>query len=136
VLRLRPWISTSLSARFRSSRDVDVVDDCAEGFLDTPCAGVSGTAGAFQPLFRHYTRTPRAGPRSGDGLPGDRRHTAPASLKPISRKKTKPIFFGEQAVLCGGLSEAGGEAGFEKPLVEAGLSAELRPYFECLHEFS
>ena len=43
----------------------------------------------------------------------------------------KQILFGEQTVLCGGLT-ALIQAGFET-LVEAGYSPEMA-YFECLHE--
>jgi ketol-acid reductoisomerase len=47
------------------------------------------------------------------------------------RDECETDLFGEQAVLCGGLSELV-KAGFET-LVEAGYPAEMA-YFECLHE--
>ena len=47
------------------------------------------------------------------------------------KEETETDLFGEQAVLCGGLSELV-KAGFET-LVEAGYQHELA-YFECLHE--
>jgi ketol-acid reductoisomerase len=47
------------------------------------------------------------------------------------KEETETDLFGEQAVLCGGLSELV-TAGFET-LVEAGYQPELA-YFECLHE--
>lgn len=47
------------------------------------------------------------------------------------REETETDLFGEQAVLCGGMTELV-RAGFET-LVEAGYPAELA-YFECLHE--
>jgi ketol-acid reductoisomerase len=47
------------------------------------------------------------------------------------REETETDLFGEQAVLCGGLS-ALMQAGFET-LVEAGYSPEMA-YFECIHE--
>lgn len=47
------------------------------------------------------------------------------------KEETETDLFGEQAVLCGGLSELI-RAGFET-LVEAGYSPEMA-YFECLHE--
>lgn len=47
------------------------------------------------------------------------------------REETETDLFGEQAVLCGGLS-ALIKAGFET-LVEAGYAPEMA-YFECLHE--
>ena len=52
-------------------------------------------------------------------------------LETTFREETETDLFGEQAVLCGGLS-AMIKAGFE-PLVEAGYQPELA-YFECLHE--
>ncbi|MGV0005078.1 MAG: ketol-acid reductoisomerase [Candidatus Porifericomitaceae bacterium WSBS_2022_MAG_OTU9] len=47
------------------------------------------------------------------------------------REETETDLFGEQAVLCGGLTSLI-EAGFET-LVEAGYAPEMA-YFECLHE--
>jgi ketol-acid reductoisomerase len=47
------------------------------------------------------------------------------------REETETDLFGEQAVLCGGLTELI-RAGFET-LVEAGYAPEMA-YFECLHE--
>ena len=47
------------------------------------------------------------------------------------REETETDLFGEQAVLCGGLT-ALIQAGYET-LVEAGYSPEMA-YFECLHE--
>lgn len=47
------------------------------------------------------------------------------------REETETDLFGEQAVLCGGLTSLI-QAGFET-LVEAGYSPEMA-YFECLHE--
>nr|YP_009530374.1 acetohydroxy acid isomeroreductase [Paulinella micropora]AXY63063.1 acetohydroxy acid isomeroreductase [Paulinella micropora] len=47
------------------------------------------------------------------------------------KEETETDLFGEQAVLCGGLSELV-KAGFET-LVESGYQPELA-YFECLHE--
>ena len=47
------------------------------------------------------------------------------------REETETDLFGEQAVLCGGLTESI-KAGFET-LVEAGYAPEIA-YFECLHE--
>ena len=47
------------------------------------------------------------------------------------REETETDLFGEQAVLCGGLS-ALVKAGFET-LVEAGYQPEIA-YFECMHE--
>jgi ketol-acid reductoisomerase len=47
------------------------------------------------------------------------------------REETETDLFGEQAVLCGGLTSLI-QAGYET-LVEAGYSPEMA-YFECLHE--
>ena len=47
------------------------------------------------------------------------------------QEETETDLFGEQAVLCGGVSELI-QAGFET-LVEAGYAPEMA-YFECLHE--
>ncbi|TFE03627.1 ketol-acid reductoisomerase [Jeotgalibacillus sp. R-1-5s-1] len=52
-------------------------------------------------------------------------------LKTTFKEETETDLFGEQAVLCGGLTSLV-KAGFET-LVEAGYQPELA-YFECLHE--
>ena len=52
-------------------------------------------------------------------------------LQTTFREETETDLFGEQAVLCGGVSELV-KAGFET-LVEAGYQPEIA-YFECLHE--
>ena len=52
-------------------------------------------------------------------------------LQTTSKKKPKATLFGEQAVLCGGLTSLI-KKGFET-LVEAGYAPEIA-YFECLHE--
>ncbi len=52
-------------------------------------------------------------------------------LQTSFKEETETDLFGEQAVLCGGLSHLI-KAGFET-LVEAGYSPEMA-YFECLHE--
>jgi len=52
-------------------------------------------------------------------------------LETTSKEETETDLFGEQVVLCGGLSELI-KAGFET-LVEAGYQPECA-YFECLHE--
>jgi len=52
-------------------------------------------------------------------------------LETSFKEETETDLFGEQAVLCGGLTELI-RAGFET-LVEAGYSPEMA-YFECLHE--
>jgi ketol-acid reductoisomerase len=57
--------------------------------------------------------------------------TRAAVLETSFREETETDLFGEQAVLCGGLTELI-RAGYET-LVEAGYSPEMA-YFECLHE--
>ncbi len=52
-------------------------------------------------------------------------------LETSFREETETDLFGEQAVLCGGVSELV-KAGFET-LVEAGYAPEIA-YFECMHE--
>ncbi len=52
-------------------------------------------------------------------------------LETTFKEETETDLFGEQAVLCGGVSELI-KAGFET-LVEAGYQPEIA-YFECLHE--
>src|SRR5262249_18306494 len=53
------------------------------------------------------------------------------TLETTFKEETETDLFGEQAVLCGGLT-ALIQAGFET-LVEAGYAPEMA-YFECLHE--
>jgi ketol-acid reductoisomerase len=57
--------------------------------------------------------------------------TRAAALETTFKEETETDLFGEQAVLCGGLT-ALVQAGFET-LVEAGYQPEMA-YFECLHE--
>lgn len=57
--------------------------------------------------------------------------TRAAVLETTFKEETETDLFGEQAVLCGGLSELI-RAGYET-LVEAGYSPEMA-YFECVHE--
>ncbi|HWB65278.1 MAG TPA: ketol-acid reductoisomerase [Mycobacteriales bacterium] len=63
----------------------------------------------------------------GKGIGG----TRPGTLKTTFTEETETDLFGEQAVLCGGVSSLI-LAGFET-LVEAGYQPEAA-YFECLHE--
>jgi len=57
--------------------------------------------------------------------------TRAAVLETTFREETETDLFGEQCVLCGGVSELV-KAGFDT-LVEAGYSPEIA-YYECLHE--
>ncbi|GAA2873582.1 hypothetical protein GCM10020220_073540 [Nonomuraea rubra] len=65
--------------------------------------------------------------------PTPRASAAPAAgaLRTTFKEETETDLFGEQAVLCGGVSELI-KAGFET-LIEAGYQPEVA-YFECLHE--
>jgi ketol-acid reductoisomerase len=58
-------------------------------------------------------------------------NTRAGVLRTTFKEETESDLFGEQAVLCGGLTSLI-KAGFET-LVEAGYQPELA-YFECLHE--
>jgi len=64
-------------------------------------------------------------------MPRDSAARAPAFLETTFTEETETDLFGEQAVLCGGVSELI-KAGFET-LTEAGYQPEVA-YFECLHE--
>jgi len=57
--------------------------------------------------------------------------TKAGAIETTFEEETETDLFGEQAVLCGGVSELV-KAGFET-LVEAGYQPEIA-YFECLHE--
>ena len=57
--------------------------------------------------------------------------TRAAVIETTFKEETETDLFGEQAVLCGGLTELI-RAGYET-LVEAGYAPEMA-YFECLHE--
>jgi len=94
-----------------------------------------GTCTSRASGYRHsspFTRM-RAGKPSRSRWPMPRGSAAPrlASSRRRSRKRRKPDLFGEQAVLCGGVSHLI-QAGFET-LVEAGYQPEIA-YFEVLNE--
>ena len=70
--------------------------------------------------------------RAGAGLCARARLPASAGvIETTFKEETESDLFGEQAVLCGGVSELI-RAGFET-LVDAGYAPEIA-YFECLHE--
>jgi ketol-acid reductoisomerase len=71
--------------------------------------------------------TARIGLAYAKGIGG----TRAGVLETTFKEETETDLFGEQAVLCGGLTELI-RAGYET-LVEAGYSPEMA-YFECLHE--
>ena len=79
--------------------------------------GTAGSAGDASKIGLAY----------GDG---DRR-SARGGPRDDVREETETDLFGEQAVLCGGLTRTH-RAGFET-LVEAGYAPEIA-YFECIHE--
>ena len=65
------------------------------------------------------------------GLRAGHRRTRAGVIETTFAEETETDLFGEQAVLCGGVS-ALVKAGFET-LVEAGYQPEIA-YFECMHE--
>jgi ketol-acid reductoisomerase len=71
--------------------------------------------------------TTRVGLAYGSAIGGGRAAIIETSFK----EETETDLFGEQSVLCGGLTELI-RAGYET-LVEAGYAPEMA-YFECLHE--
>jgi ketol-acid reductoisomerase len=71
--------------------------------------------------------TPTIGLAYGCAIGGGRA----AIIETSFREETETDLFGEQAVLCGGMTELI-RAGYET-LVEAGYAPEMA-YFECLHE--
>ena len=82
-----------------------------------------GGGGAGPPRVRPWPR-PWPMPRAS-APPG------PGCSETTFREETETDLFGEQAVLCGGVSELV-KAGFDT-LVEAGYAPEIA-YFECFHE--
>ncbi len=64
-------------------------------------------------------------------MPRESAAPAAGSFETTFAEETETDLFGEQAVLCGGVSELV-KAGFET-LVEAGYQPEMA-YFECMHE--
>ena len=111
--------------------DVDVSHDRAQGSGPSRARTVTPKAWAF-PRWSRSIRMRRA-KRSSRRW---RMRSALGCLKAgvietTFKEETESDLFGEQAVLCGGVSELI-RAGFET-LVEAGYAPEIA-YFECLHE--
>ena len=79
----------------------------------------------------HQDATGRAPTRWRSATPRRSAAPAPASSRRRSAEETETDLFGEQVVLCGGLTSLV-QAGFDT-LVEAGYQPEMA-YFECLHE--
>jgi ketol-acid reductoisomerase len=102
-----------------SSRPRVLVGLCADNMKKTTCL-----------LAVHQDATGRAEARAlayAHGIGG----TRAGVLRTSFREETETDLFGEQAVLCGGVTELV-TAGFET-LTEAGYAPEVA-YFECLHE--
>ena len=95
------------------------------------CARSSRKARAY-PRWSPCTRTP-AGKALANALAYAKGigSTRAGVLETTFAEETETDLFGEQAVLCGGVSELV-KAGFET-LVEAGYQPEIA-YFECMHE--
>ena len=111
--------------------DVDVDDGRAEVAGAPRPRGLSSRAPARR-RCSPSTRTPRARPaRSRCRTRRASACTRAGVIETTFAEETETDLFGEQAVLCGGVS-ALIKAGFET-LVEAGYQPEIA-YFECLHE--
>lgn len=83
---------------------------------------------ALLAVYQDYTgKASELGLAYAKGIGGTRAGVIETTFK----EETETDLFGEQAVLCGGVSELI-KAGFET-LVEAGYQPEIA-YFECLHE--
>ncbi|MBI3083120.1 MAG: ketol-acid reductoisomerase, partial [Candidatus Omnitrophica bacterium] len=134
---LRPGKALSFSHGFailyglvKPPKDVDVVMVAPKGpgsllrsqFLEGK--GVPALVAVYQDATGHAKRIALAWAK-GIGS------TRAGVLETTFKEETETDNFGEQAVLCGGVS-ALIKAGFET-LVEAGYQPELA-YFECLHE--
>ena len=111
--------------------DVDVTHDRAQGSGPSRARTVHRRAWAFPALVAVHQDA------SGKALEQALAYAAGLGclkagvIETIFREETESDLFGEQAVLCGGVSELI-RAGFET-LVEAGYAPEIA-YFECLHE--
>ncbi len=107
------------------------VDGRAQGARPPRARGVQGRPG-HAGLRRRAPGRERPGRADGARLrQGHRLHARRASSRRRFAEETETDLFGEQAVLCGGVS-ALVKAGFET-LVKAGYQPEIA-YFECLHE--
>ena len=82
-------------------------------------------------LVAVHQRRHRAGARPGAGLREGIGCTRAGVIETTFKDETETDLFGEQAVLCGGVTELV-RAGYET-LVDAGYDPRLA-YFECLHE--
>ena len=87
--------------------------------------------GGGTPACWRSTRTPPGSARQRAVVRRALGVTRAGVIETTFTEETETDLFGEQAVLCGGVSELV-KAGFET-LVEAGYQPEIA-YFECLHE--
>ena len=109
--------------------DVSMIAPKGPGHLVRRVFEEGGGVPALLAVHQDASETARA---DGPGLrPRHRRHQGRRPSRPPSWEETETDLFGEQAVLCGGVS-ALMQAGFET-LVEAGYQPESA-YFETVHE--
>ena len=110
--------------------DVDVGIRSRRRVLDTSCAARTSRASARRRSSRS-SGTPRGTRSPAPRVRGRHRRGRAQTIQTTFQEETETDLFGEQTVLCGGISELV-QAGFET-LVEAGYQPEIA-YFECLHE--
>ena len=126
-----PTASISILARLSLPPDVDVFMIAPKGPGHTVRSEYQCGAGvpALVAVYQDYTgKAQDIALAYAVGIGAAR---VPAYLRPLFREETETDLFGEQAVLCGGVTELM-RAGFET-LVEAGYAPESA-YFECIHE--
>ena len=128
---LRPRLQRPLRPASSRPTGVDVGHGRARRARATSCAAPTPRAAACRASSR-WPRTPSGKARDlalsyADAIGG----TRAGVLETTFEEETETDLFGEQVVLCGGLT-ALVQAGFET-LVEAGYQPESA-YFECLHE--
>ena len=128
VLDICPWFQHTLRAD-STSGDVDVFMVAPKGgtYRKKPVQRRKGVP-CLVAVYQDYTGNAKANALAyAKGIGG----TRAGVLETTFKDETETDLFGEQAVLCGGVTELM-KAGFET-LVEAGYQPE-NAYFECLHE--
>ena len=125
-------VTASTSASATSSRPPTSTSAWSRRRARATWSGASSSTVAACPCSSRSSRTrpARRGTLALSYAKGDRRPRA-GGIKTTFTEETETDLFGEQAVLCGGVS-ALIQAGFET-LTEAGYQPEVA-YFECLHE--
>ncbi len=108
----------------RAAKELDLRNAELVAFGSTRKAG---TAAADDDMSDESSDVFKIGMAYAKGIGG----TRGGVIRTTFAEETETDLFGEQAVLCGGLSELI-KAGFET-LVEAGYQPEMA-YFECMHE--